>query len=124
MKIDNKLKEIRKFLKIKQNEFAKSLDIPIQTYIRYEHNKRDAPSSVLKKITEIYKINPDSFFNNFAVGDSNIQISGTGNSLSGFISRNIDSDLNEIIELMRDYATPKLLREIKEKLLRLKEAND
>ncbi|EHZ4886160.1 helix-turn-helix transcriptional regulator [Campylobacter jejuni] len=126
MKIDNKLKEIREFLQIKQNQFAKSLDIPLQTYIRYEHNKRDVPSTVLKKIAETYNIDPNSFFNNLIVGDSNIQINGIGNSFSTLATnkQKLNSELEEIIELMQDYATPKLLREIKAKLLKLKELDD
>lgn len=111
-------------MKIKQNQFAKSLDIPLQTYIRYEHNKRDAPSTVLKKIAEIYNIDPNSFFNNLIIGDANIQINGTNNSFSNFTPKKSSSELEEIIELMQDYATPKLLREIKEKLLKLKELDD
>ena len=118
MKIDNKLREIRKSLGIKQNKFAYDLDIPLQTYIRYEHNKREVPSSVMKKISDKYGVDFNTFYNGVIEGNSNIQIIGRNNNIAN--AKN--DELEEIFQLIRDYAPPKMIKDIKEKLLKIKDS--
>lgn len=50
-------------------------------------------------------------------GDNNIQITGKNN----VISNNQDYEYKEIFELIKEYATPKMIKDMKEKLLKIKE---
>ncbi|STQ85780.1 XRE family transcriptional regulator [Helicobacter muridarum] len=118
MKIDNKLREIRDSLGIKQNQFAHDLDIPLQTYIRYEHNKREVPSGVMKKISDKYGVDFNAFYNGVIEGNNNIQVVGCNNK----IPNAKDDELEEIFQLIKDYAPPKMIKDIKEKLLKIKDS--
>lgn len=120
MQIDNKLKEFREFLGLKQKTFAEELSVPLQTYIRYEHNKREAPSGLLKKIANKYGVDLNTLYTGTITGSNNIQAIGKNN-----IVESSRGELDELMELIRDYAPPKMIKDLKEKLLKIKgELND
>lgn len=52
-----------------------------------------------------------------AIGDHNVQITGEGNIVSGVV----DTQYAELFELIKNYATPKIIKDLKEKLLKIKE---
>ncbi len=58
-------------------------------------------------------------------GNHNISINGVGNSIGNNVNNSshlgINSDIDEIYELLLEYGTPKLIKELKEKLYQLKE---
>ncbi len=58
-----KLIELREFNKDTQEKLAEKLSISVQTLRRWEHDKNPPDINQLKLICEIYKVNPDYFFN-------------------------------------------------------------
>jgi phage repressor protein C with HTH and peptisase S24 domain len=69
MSIGNKLKELRKYLKFSQEDFAKVLNIAPRAYWNYENNKREMPASNLAQIARTFRINLNWLF-----GDSSEMI--------------------------------------------------
>ncbi|MBE3022675.1 helix-turn-helix transcriptional regulator [Campylobacter sp. 7477a] len=117
--MDNILKEIRANLGYTQDKMAEKLDIHKQTYIRYENGSRKIPSQVLKKISEISGESLNYLFGYQSIsGDHNTQISGSNISIG---STSDSKELVEVIELLRKYGNTKLISDLKEKLLKIKE---
>ncbi|PAF46099.1 hypothetical protein BKH46_09090 [Helicobacter sp. 12S02634-8] len=90
--------------------------------------KNGLPSSVKYEILEMLGSvgnadNPISQKSSLmAVGNNVVQIKGDGNHINhSHTLPPIDDELQEIIELLRAYATPKLKMELKAKLLKYKE---
>ncbi len=59
-------------------------------------------------------------YTNIINGNENIQISGQHN----IISNNANTEYEELFELIKEYATPKMIKDFKEKLLKIKEINE
>jgi len=55
--LSERLKEIRKELRLTQDEFANSLGLKIRTYASYERAENEPPYSMLVKLCETYNIN-------------------------------------------------------------------
>ncbi len=55
--IQERLKYLRKELKLTQKELAEKLELNQQTYTNYEYGKRDIPNIILEKIASLFDIN-------------------------------------------------------------------
>ncbi|AQW85454.1 putative transcriptional regulator, XRE family [Campylobacter pinnipediorum subsp. caledonicus] len=118
--MDNILKKVRTDFGYTQEKMAEKLGIHKQTYIRYENGKRNIPSKILKRISEISGETLDYLFGYQNItGNNNTQISG--NNISVRDNNGYDKDFLEIVELLKEYANPKMLSDLKEKLLKIKE---
>ena len=106
-----RLDEIKKQLDVKTDaELAEILDT----------NKLNIDSWVKRnKIPEKWElfIRQIPYKSSVAIGDHNVQITGEGNIVSGVV----DTQYAELFELIKNYATPKIIKDLKEKLLKIKE---
>lgn len=57
MSVGQKLKEVRKHFKLKQQEFAKELGIPDRTYWGYEKGVIDASLICLQNVNKKFNVN-------------------------------------------------------------------
>jgi len=55
--IGERLKKLRKELRLSQNEFAEKLKIPQTTYSNYENEIARTPPEVLQSITDVFHVN-------------------------------------------------------------------
>ncbi len=143
--MESLLKKYReKTLKITQKEMSKRLGISNSSYMRYENAHRKIPSDVLEKISNMSNIpikklilDNNRKFSKQAWGElevksqnikgnDNIQILGEHNSEHNSIVKQSskDENTNELIELILNYATPKIVDEFKAKLLKIKQAHE
>ncbi len=53
LEIGNRLRELRKRLKLSQREFSKTINLHINTYQRYESGETLPPEPVLKRVAEV-----------------------------------------------------------------------
>lgn len=84
-------------------------------------NKLNIDSWVKRdKIPEKWEliIRQKPYTNSIVSGNNNIQITGKNNT----ISNTQYQEYNELFELIKEYATPKMIKDIREKLLKIKEA--
>jgi len=63
-----------------------------------------------------------SLSNGFIVGNNNTQTIGNNNRITALSDE--DGSYAELFELLRNYGTPKMLKDLKEKLLKVKEASE
>ena len=56
--IGERIKQVRKELKINQQQFANLLGITERTLRNYEKGEREIPHSVIQKLTHLFNINP------------------------------------------------------------------
>ena len=62
MELCDKIKILRKELKLNQTDIAEQLGIGLSSYQNYERGERDVPSSVIKQIMLLYGVTPDWLF--------------------------------------------------------------
>jgi hypothetical protein len=118
--IKEDIEALKKALRVKKDtELTETLGI---SYSAIDAWKRRG------KLPEKYKKyihNVDGNNNMIAEADNAIMISGKGNMVSG--SKNsysqgssYNDDIQEICELLQEYGSPKMIKDIKEKLLQIK----
>ena len=59
MKLPERMKELRKERKLRQEDIAAALDLSLSAYSRYELGKREPPASVLENIADYYNVSVD-----------------------------------------------------------------
>ncbi|MDR0408671.1 MAG: helix-turn-helix domain containing protein [Campylobacteraceae bacterium] len=89
-------------------ELAKAMNVSLDTVRTWK--KRGVANNVQNYIVQ-----------EGIIGNNNIQVTGEGNTING-ISQ--EKEFAELLALMRNYATPALLNEFKNKLLKIKEIHD
>lgn len=113
MKAREKIDEIKQLWGLKtDDELAKKLEISKETINSWL--KRD-------KIPEKWELKIGQMNNNIT-GNHNIVTSGANNVVSTHSGNN--PQMTELCRLIEQYATPKLIDEFKEKLLKIKEVVD
>lgn len=124
----DELRQTRRKMGKTQKEIAVLLGIPQTTWANYETGKAKPPLKIRMQLADLGYVLP-GFSNNVILGDANTQI-GNNNQIVQKSDNNIpqysDSDYadEELIELLRNYAPPKMLKELKAKLLKIKEMAD
>jgi len=143
--LHNRIKESRVRAKLSLEELSKAISIGRTTLIDYENGKSEPKASILLKISEFCKTNElwlltgkGSMYlekdNSFSLENSqnNIESSNINNiHLNNVQDCDINhlssplhlasGDINDFCQLIKDYATPKMIEEIKQKLLKIKE---
>jgi len=79
------------------------------------------PKNHLKKIENIISADTSSSVIN---GNNNMAINGIGNSISNSKIYKKSPEIEEISELLQEYASSKFLKDLKEKLLKIKELHE
>ena len=59
MNLGERMKELRKERKVRQEDIAVELDIALMTYYRYEQGKREPTASVLCRMADYYGVSVD-----------------------------------------------------------------
>ncbi len=59
MNLGERMKELRKERKMRQEDIAVELDIAIMTYYRYEQGRREPTASVLCRMADYYDVSVD-----------------------------------------------------------------
>jgi transcriptional regulator with XRE-family HTH domain len=125
-KLGNRIREIREKLDFTQDEFCLELDVPKRTYLRYESGETQAPLGIIEKIAKLGNITTDYFLEEHNTYNNSVHISGQNfgdNNISINRKDNTSKDLFIFFDLMEKYATPKLIEEFTNKLLKIKEAH-
>ena len=66
---------------------------------------------------------PDKIINKIGqnvIGNNNISVTGKNNSISSVSSGVANDEIDEIASLLREYASPKFIKDLREKLLQIK----
>ncbi len=122
MDLTKELRKIRKNMGKTQKEIGELLGIPQTTWASYEAGKANPPLKIIRQLADLgYGIEALST-NGVIVGNNNMQTIGDNNYISS--TPNNNDQYSELFELIKNYATPKMLKELKEKLLKIKEAID
>lgn len=109
------------------NDLAYKMGVSKKTFNSWRNRKNIPKEHILSCFMNTgypveWIVGDDSHKNtNIIVEDNNVQIQGKGNSVK---QTKGSDEMDEIFLLMKQYATPKLLQEIKTKLLKIKEAID
>lgn len=142
LSIAERIKEARNRTSMSQLEISQKLEITDKTYRNYEKGK-DITVGVLKKIAEItntdfdYLLKGKKSTNNVnrsvnlvSNADNSVLINGQNNSLGNNVASStiaaasqeidLDDDTQELCQLLQEYGSPKMKRELKEKLLQIK----
>ncbi len=124
MDLTKDLRNIRRRIGKTQKEMGMLLGIPQTTWASYEAGKANPPLKILRQLADLgYGIEALST-TGIIVGNNNMQAIGDNNQISTSNNNDDDDAYLELFELIRNYATPKMLKELKEKLLKIKEAID
>lgn len=115
------LTDFRKSSGKSQKDFAEELGVPQTTWAGYELGKTEPKLGTLIALAERGYIIP-SLSNGFIVGNNNTQTIGNNNRITALSDE--DGSYAELFELLRNYGTPKMLKDLKEKLLKVKEASE
>lgn len=59
MKLSERLKDLRKEKKLRQEQVAVALDISMSAYCHYEQGKREPTVSVLERMADYYDVTTD-----------------------------------------------------------------
>ena len=103
-----RFKKIRLHFNFTQKEFAKELNIRQQYLSRYEKEQADIPNNVL---LALHEMGIDLIW----------LITGKGEMLGDLLQiDNFSSEMKEIIILLKEFATPTILSDLKKKLLEIK----
>lgn len=113
----NEFKTIREKLGLTQKKWAELLGLSLIQVYRLEKKGEEEITEPIAKLTLFLSQNESSLI---SIGSNVVQIKGDGNNINHILPP-IDNEMQEIIELLRTYATPKIKMEIKEKLLKYKE---
>ncbi|MDR2081186.1 MAG: helix-turn-helix domain-containing protein [Campylobacteraceae bacterium] len=119
--IGNIFKEIRKTLKLSQDEFCNKIGVSKRTYLRYESGERKAPVDIIQKIAQLGNTTIEQIIGDVS-GDNNVIVSGEGNIVNS--TKKSDKKFENLFNLIENYATPKLIEEFESKLLKIKEAHE
>lgn len=133
--IGKRLKELRKKIALTQTELGNILGTSMRAIQNWESESRKIPESAIKLLEAKFNINPEwlktgngnMFRENiqYAVGHNIIQSNGDNNIMK-VSDRNLEmtNEMKELVYLIENYATPKLIKDFKEKLLKIKEIQD
>lgn len=112
-------KDRRKALGLSQKDMSDNLKISLRTYQRMEKDPKLLSQNDLQKIASIFDVYPVGLSIN---GNNNVQTAGNSNTVSVLSSKS--SHLQELFILIENYATPKLIEEFMEKLIKIKEIHE
>jgi transcriptional regulator with XRE-family HTH domain len=127
MEIFERIKYVRKALKLRQADMAKKLGIAVSTYQYYERGQRDVPGWVLEEINT-YGVNSrwllsgrgDPFSRQNVNDDSKVTLNGR--DVEQTVSSQSTIDL-EYTELVRRFTDKKLAMEVTEHILEIEQLN-
>lgn len=123
----DEMRQTRRKMGKTQKEIAALLGIPQTTWANYETGKAKPPLKIRMQLADLGYVLP-GFSNNVILGDANTQIGNNNQQIvqkpDGNVLPYSDNDYAELIDLLRNYAPPKMLKELKAKLLKIKEMAD
>lgn len=122
----DEIRQTRRKMGKTQKEIAELLGIPQTTWSNYEVGKAKPPLKILMQLADLGYAIP-GFSNNVILGNNNTQI-GNNNQIvqkpDTSMPQYPSEEYAELIELLCNYAPPKMLKELKAKLLKIKEMAD
>ena len=122
----NEIKMVRRKMGKSQKEIAALLGIPQTTWSNYEIGKAKPPLKILMQLADLGYAIP-GFSNNVILGNNNTQI-GNNNQIvqkpDNSTPQYPSDEYAELLDLLCNYAPPKMLKELKAKLLKIKEMAD
>lgn len=133
--IGKRLKELRKIIGLTQTELGKELGVTLGSIQNWEAETRSMPLTAIKLMEIQFNINPEwlktgngnmfreGFNGQYAIGHNIIQSNGDNNTINDG-SIEITDEIKELLYLIENYATPKLIKDFKEKLMKIKEIQD
>lgn len=99
-------------------EMCEILEIPYPTLSRWK-SEDSIPPKKLFEFMEKYGVDISNSFNKVG-NNSNLNVGDGANQNINSNLKAKNAEIAEIVELLNNYSTPKLLAEIKEKLLKIK----
>ena len=127
--IADEIKAIRNNLGKTQGEIADILGIPRSTWVNYETGITEPPLKIKMKLADLES--PRSNLSNNImlggnitqnIGDNNTNITASTKLKQG--QQDSSNEDSELVNLICNYAPPKLKQELREKLLKIKELSD
>jgi bacteriophage CI repressor helix-turn-helix domain len=122
----DEIRQTRRKMGKTQKEIAALLGIPQTTWSNYEIGKAKPPLKILMQLADLGYAIP-GFSNNVILGNNNTQIGNNNHIVQTPDNSSPQYTTNEhaeLIELLCNYAPPKMLKELKTKLLKIKEMAD
>lgn len=58
LQVANRMKELREILEITPNQMAAQINLPLETYLRYEDGREDIPISALYTVANVLHVDP------------------------------------------------------------------
>ncbi|PAF49196.1 hypothetical protein BKH41_03695 [Helicobacter sp. 12S02232-10] len=113
----NEFKAIREKLGLTQKKWGDLLGLSLIQIYRLEKKGEEEITEPIAKLTLLLSQNESSLI---SIGSNVVQIKGDRNNINHMMHP-IDSEMQELIDLLRTYATPKMKMDLKEKLLKYKE---
>lgn len=117
------VKKLRKYYKFSQKEFGAMIGKSINTIMYWEKGKVKPPETAIDMLIHTFGINRTWLF----TGEGEMWLKGitdqTNNNDKFDIENNIndiESELKEVFQLLRTYASVKYIRKIKDDLLEIK----
>lgn len=111
-----------------QSDLAEESGVSIQSIKRYETDKGNITIDNLEKIAAALDVSLSYFLQEDAgqgqsiTGNGNIQTSGNSNVIGNGNAK--PKQLQELFDLIEEYATPRMINELKTKLRKIKEVHD
>jgi transcriptional regulator with XRE-family HTH domain len=131
MKLSIKLKMARENKDMTQTDLANASGVSLQSIKRYETDKGNITIDNLQKIAEALDVSMTYFLeSNGSTHNTSQHISGNGNiQTSGNFNKIINGakpskELLELFNLITDYASPKMIENLKMKLTKIKELHE
>ena len=138
---DIQIKKLRKYFGMTQTQFAEHLGKGMRTVQNWENGSNIPSVSVLTHICKTFGVSEAWLLtgkgemfektsnSQYAVGTNIIQSNGHGSVLqiltsSDRIKEAVNDDVQELVELIVQYATPAMIREWKKKLLQIKKLHE
>ena len=130
MDFKDRLKLVRNNSGLTQQDFGDKLGKSYSTIQSWERGSVTPPSKTIKRIAETFEIRKEWLENGTGEmkNTSNVQVATGNNNIlnnsGSVISNGQDSpELQELFQLIRDHGTPRLLKEFRERLMNIKQAD-
>jgi len=139
--IGERLEKVRIYGDLSGKSFAEKLEITPQAYVNYSKDKRDLPIQIALKVNQMFNISTDWLITGkgemlldvkktngtTVTGNNNITTSGSANTINTSFAKQSNEttpQIQDIARLLQEYASPKFLNDLQEKLLKIKELHE
>lgn len=123
--IDKQIKELRNYFGLTQAEFGRRIGRTLSTVQNWERGSNPPPKSALRSICEAFDVKEHWLHTGKGemFRDTRKQI-GNLDSDSDGMTTVMQEDINELISLLRDYGSPRIVKQFIRKMNEIKKAHE